>query len=334
MARVAPGVRTAIGCGSGRVARTASRPRIVRRVTAPAWLTLSARGRRQVDAILVVAAIIGLLVGLTSLIRHVTTDPLNDVQAYYWAGGRLNAGLPLYPPDQSVETPLGYPVPATAGDPVPAPGAAAVRGGGGIWEVVVLGCFAATIWWMGVRRRETWLVLGMLAAPIAWCLSIGQAQVPLTMLTAIGAPWSIALAANIKLFPAAVSLWWIGRRDWRSFGLFVASVAGLLLIQLILAPQAMLDYVTAISLNQVGEVVNISPYVVSPLLWAAFVAVGVLARPAPGADAVGLGRRRHPERGGHASAADLRADDARGCRGRAAPDIRCASAGRVSWLTA
>ena len=228
------------------------------------------------NAILVVAAVVGLLVGLTSLIRHVTSDPLNDVQAYYWAGGRLNAGLPLYPPDQSVETPLGYPYPPLLAILFRPLALLPFEAAAGIWEVVVLGCFAATIWWMGVRRRETWLVLGMLAAPIAWCLSIGQAQVPLTMLTAIGAPWSIALAANIKLFPAAVSLWWIGRRDWRSFGLFMATVAGLLLIQLILAPQAMLDYVTAISLKQVGEVVNISPYVVSPLLWAALVAVGVL----------------------------------------------------------
>ena len=246
------------------------------RVTAPAWLTLSARGRRQVNAILVVAAIVGLLVGLTSLIRHVTTDPLNDVQAYYWAGGRLNAGLPLYPPDQSVETPLGYPYPPLLAILFRPLALLPFEAAAGIWEVVVLGCFAATIWWMGVRRRETWLVLGMLAAPIAWCLSIGQAQVPLTMLTAIGAPWSIALAANIKLFPAAVSLWWVGRRDWRSLGLFIATIAGLLLIQLILTPQAMLDYVTAISLKQVGEVVNFSPYVVSPLLWAVVVAVGAL----------------------------------------------------------
>ena len=228
------------------------------------------------NAILVVAAVVGLLVGLTSLIRHVTTDPLNDVQAYYWAGGRLNAGLPLYPPDQSVETPLGYPYPPLLAILFRPLALLPFEAAAGIWEVVVLGCFAATIWWMGVRRRETWLVLGMLAAPIAWCLSIGQAQVPLTMLTAIGAPWSIALAANIKLFPAAVSLWWIGRRDWRNLGMFLATVAGLLLIQLLLAPQAMLDYVTAISLKQVGEVVNISPYVVSPLLWVVLVAVGVL----------------------------------------------------------
>ena len=98
----------------------------------------------------------------------------------------------------------------------------------------------------------------------------------LTLFTAIGAPWSIALAANIKLFPAAVCLWWIGRRDWRRFGQFIAAIVILALIQLILAPQASLDYLTAISLHQVGEVRNISPYAMSPLLWAVLVALGVL----------------------------------------------------------
>lgn len=245
-------------------------------VTAPAWLTLSSRGQQQVRGILIVAAIAGLLIGLGSLIRHLTSDPLNDVQAYYWAGGRLNAGLPLYPPDQSVETPLGYPYPPLLAILFRPLALLPFEAAAAIWEIVVLACFGATIWWMGARRRETWLVLGILAPPIAWCLVIGQAQVPLTMLTAIGAPWSIALAANIKLFPAAVSLWWIGRRDWRNLGRFVAAIAGLLLIQLILAPQAMLDYVTAISLKQVGEVVNFSPYAVSPLLWAALVAAGAV----------------------------------------------------------
>jgi membrane-associated HD superfamily phosphohydrolase len=135
--------------------------------------------------------------------------------------------------------------------------------------------FIATIWWIGPRRRETWLVLGMLALPIVWCLVIGQAQVVLTLFVAIGAPWSIALATNLKLFPAAVALWWIGRRDWRSLGLFAGTMVGLALFQLALAPQASLDYLTAISLKQVGAVVNISPYAVSPLLWGVLVVAGV-----------------------------------------------------------
>ena len=220
-------------------------------------------------------AVIGALAGAYLFWSHVTTDPLNDVQAYYWAAGRLNAGLPLYPPDQSVATPLGYPYPplvAILFRPLALlPFAAAAA----IWEVVMIACFVVTVWWIGLRRRETWLAVGILGIPIAWSIAIGQVQVALTLLTAIGAPWSVALAANIKLFPAVIALWWIGRGEWRSLGVFAATMAGLALLQLVLAPQATLDYFTAISLHQVGAVRNFSPYVLSPLLWGVLVLVGV-----------------------------------------------------------
>jgi hypothetical protein len=52
-------------------------------------------------------------------------------------------------------------------------------------------------------------------------------------------------------------------------------MAGLAILQLVLAPQATLDYFTAISLKQVGAVQNLSPYAGSPLLWGALVLVGV-----------------------------------------------------------
>ena len=238
-------------------------------------MTAKPEPARLVPLALFALAVVGAFAGIYVLWLHATTDPLNDVQAYYWAGARLNAGLSLYPPDQSVSTPLGYPYPpllAILFRPLalmPFEAAAAV------WEVVVIASFVTTAWWMGLRRRETWLALGILALPIAWCVVIGQAQVLLTLFTAIGAPWSIALAANIKLFPALIALWWIGRRDWRSLGVFVATLVGLGLLQLVLAPQATLDYMTAITLKQVGAVRNISPYAVSPLLWGALVAAGV-----------------------------------------------------------
>ena len=107
-------------------------------------------------------------------------------------------------------------------------------------------------------------------------MAVGQAQVPLTFLTAVGAPWSIALAANLKLFPALVALWWIGRGQWRALGLFAGWIAGLGLLQLVLEPQATIDFLGTLTLEQVGEVRNISPYAVSPLLWAVLVIAGML----------------------------------------------------------
>src|SRR4029079_15195082 len=52
--------------------------------------------RRGLRVLAVVLAGFGLLLGIEVLILHLTTDPLADVHAYYDAGARLNAGLPLY----------------------------------------------------------------------------------------------------------------------------------------------------------------------------------------------------------------------------------------------
>jgi hypothetical protein len=238
---------------------------------------------RPVSLGLFTLAVVGAVAGVYMFWFHLTTDPLADVQAYYGAAARLNAGLPLYPAGADTNVAEFYrypPLLAILFRPLallPFEAAAA------IWEVLVIASLVATVWWIGLRRRETWLALGLLAFPIAWCVTIGQAQVPLTLLTAIGAPWSIALAAHIKLFPALVALWWIGRRDWRRLGVFAAWTAGLGLVQLVLAPQATLDFLASLTLEQVGAVRNISPYAVSPLLWGALVlaGVGVVLRLAP-----------------------------------------------------
>ena len=149
---------------------------------------------------------------------------------------------------------------------------------------MVVASLVGTLWRVGLRRRETWLAVGLLGIPIAWSVAIGQAQVPLTFLTALGAPWAIALAANLKLFPALIALWWIGRREWRSLGVFAAWVAGLALFQLVLEPQATIDFLGTLTLQQVGDVRNLSPYALSPLLWAVLAVAGALLtlRLAPG----------------------------------------------------
>jgi hypothetical protein len=231
---------------------------------------------RQVRLVLFAAAVVGALAGLESLWLHLTTDPLADVRAYYDAGARLNAGLPLYPADADTNAADFYrypPLLAIAFRPLallPFPAAAA------IWQAVVVASLVATLWWIGFRRRETWLAVGMLGLPIAWSVAVGQAQVPVTFLTAFGSPWAIALAANVKLFPALIALWWIGRRDWSALRLFAAWMVGIVLLQLVLAPQATLDFLGILTLRQVGEVRNISPYALSPIAWAVLVVGGVL----------------------------------------------------------
>jgi hypothetical protein len=223
-----------------------------------------------------IAAGVGLLAGAQTLWLHLSTDPLADVQAYYDAGARLNAGLPLYPAGADPNAPDFYrypPLLAIAFRPLaalPFPAAAA------IWEVAVIATFVATVWWLGIRRGEMLITASLLASPIAWSLAVGQAQVPLTFLTAIGTPWAIALATQVKIFPALIVLWWLGRRQWHSIRRFLAWSMGLLLLQMLLAPQATLDFVSTLTLGQVGDVRNLSPYALSPVLWALLLLAGCL----------------------------------------------------------
>ncbi len=96
-----------------------------------------------------------------------------------------------------------------------------------IWEAIVIGSFLATLWILGLRRRATWIAVGLLGIPIAWTLAIAQAHAVVTLLLTIGTPLGIALAANIKLFPLLAGVWFLGRRDWRRVGALAGWTAGL-----------------------------------------------------------------------------------------------------------
>lgn len=230
---------------------------------------------RRLRLVLFAAAVLGALIGLNALVLHATTDPLADVRAYYDAGARLNAGQPLY--DQAADTNDASfyrypPLLAIAFRPLallPYPIAA------GIWEAFLVATFVLTLRRLGFRQR-TWLAVGMLGLPIAWSLAIGQAQVLVTALLVVATPGAVALAAHIKLLPALAVLYWLGRRDWTSLGRFVAWAAGLGVVQLILEPAGTLAFLGFPSLTQVGQVNNLSPYAISPLLWAALVAAGAV----------------------------------------------------------
>jgi hypothetical protein len=234
--------------------------------------------RRVLRLALFALAIVGAMVGVAILLRQLAFDPLADTRAYYEAGTRLNAGLPLYPADADPNAPEFYrypPLLAIAFRPLallPYPVAAL------IWGAVVVASFAATLWRLGLRRRDVWLAVGILGFPIGYTLAVAQAHAPVTLLLTLGSPWAVALAANIKLFPLLAGAWFVGRRDWRSVRTLLIWMAGLAGIQLVLEPQASIDFLGTLTLEQVGDVRNLSPYAVSPLLWVGLVvAGGVLA---------------------------------------------------------
>ncbi|HEY5629563.1 MAG TPA: glycosyltransferase 87 family protein, partial [Candidatus Limnocylindrales bacterium] len=178
-------------------------------------IRLSPQGRRAALAVLWLGAALGLLIGLGALRLHLSTDPLADVHAYYDAGARLNAGLPLYVQPATTDDAAFYrypPLLAIAFRPLallPFEAAAAV------WEAILLAVTALTLARLP-HRRSTLMALGMLAMPILWTLAIGQAQALVTMLLAFGTPIGVALAGYVKLTPWLAGLLWLGRRDWRA----------------------------------------------------------------------------------------------------------------------
>jgi hypothetical protein len=237
-------------------------------------------GRRRTLPLLGFAgAILGLLILLAmtpALVSLLDEKPLSDVRAYYDAAARLNAGLPLYPTGADLNASEFYrypPLLALLFRPLALLPYTVVSV---IWEVVVLGALVATLLVAGVRRGGTWTWVGILAFPIAWSALLGQAQLPVTLLLALATPLTVALAGQLKLLPALAALWWLGRRDWRSLGRFVAWSAALIAFQVVLEPGGTLDYLRLANLSQVGDIVNLSPYGISPILWAALAAAGAI----------------------------------------------------------
>ena len=238
---------------------------------------------RRVRLVLIAASVLGLIIGLDTLVLHLRLDPLADVRAYYDAGARLNAGLPLYVQTATTDDPGFYrypPLLAIAFRPLallPYETAAL------IWEAFLIVLFVGTLVRLGLRNEWTWIVSGWLAAPIAWSLAVGQAQVAVTFLVALGAPWAVALAGHLKILPVIVVIYWLGRRDWRAVGRFVAWFVGLSVLTFVLEPAGTIAFIGFSDLAQVGDVQNRSLYAISPVLWGAFVIalLGLALRYAP-----------------------------------------------------
>src|SRR6185369_2494586 len=142
--------------------------------------------------VLAVLAGLGAAAGVAVAWMHVVGDPLADAHAYYEAASRLNAGQPLYPAgiDPSSNHIYLYP-PLLA--VILRPLALLPYGLFALlWELIVCTAFVMLLRHLGVRKRSTWIALGLLGIPIGWALSVAQAHVPMTLLMAIGQPWSIA----------------------------------------------------------------------------------------------------------------------------------------------
>lgn len=246
----------------------------------PGPTALSDPSRRSVEHVLrllaFALALVGALASIISLWQHLTSDPLIDFRAYYDGASRLNHGEPLYRPQADADAAGFYRYPPFLAILLRPLALLPYETAAAIWALVIVGALALTLARLGVRRPRTWLVLGILGLPIAWSVAIGQAQVLVTFLLALGSPWAVALAGQLKIFPALAALYWVGRRDWGAFSRFLLVSAILVAVQFILAPADTIALLSFPTLEQVGNVRNISPFVVSPALWLGLVIAGAL----------------------------------------------------------
>jgi hypothetical protein len=92
---------------------------------------------------------------------------------------------------------------------------------------------------------------------------------------------SIALAANIKLFPALIALYWLGRRDWESLAAFLVWGGLIVAAQLIVDANDTFAYFRTIGFDQVAEgsgLRNISPWTwFGQIGWLALLLAGCVA---------------------------------------------------------
>ena len=225
-------------------------------------------------------AVVGAAAGVAVAVMHVLGDPLADAHAYYEAASRLNAGQPLYPANLNPNENHIYLYPPLLAMVLRPLALLPYAWFALLWELVVIATFVWLLQHLGVRKRSTWIAIGLLGVPIGWALTIAQAHIPMTLLMALGQPWSIALAANLKLFPVLIALYWLGRRDWESLLAFFVWTAILVVAQLVIDAPNTFAFVKAIGLDQTGEpgvLRNFSIYTVSPLAWIGLLFAGCVA---------------------------------------------------------
>ena len=248
----------------------------MREVVTARPLPLSPAARRLAGRVAFAAALVGLLLGIGTLVLHLTSDPLADTRVYYDAGARLNAGLPLYDSEATGSAGL-YLYPPLLGILFRPLALLPFSVAAMIWQAIVVGAFALALQRAGIRKGVL-MAVGCLALPILWALSIGQAEPLITLLLATASPASIALAGHLKLVPWLAAVYWVGRRDVRSLVRFTIWVLAIGIVQLVLEPAGTLAYLRLTWLRPAFAVRNISPYAIHPLLWVAMVAgLAVLA---------------------------------------------------------
>lgn len=188
------------------------------------------------------ALIVG--IGLNHLFWAISDWHLKDMNAYWEAGLRLRAGLPLYPAGISIEASEVYrysPWFAWLWTPLTYLPRLLVNIG---WSAVLVGGSCVAV--LPLVKRRAWLAVAFFFPVLIGISAGGNVHSLLIAGLVLGVerrsgPLWIAVAASLKLFPALFVLPYLGRRQWMRAG-----ITGLL-TAILIAPFLLYDlshYVT------------------------------------------------------------------------------------------
>ncbi len=214
-------------------------------------------GRRQLPPLgLVVLATVGALLLAVVATGH-WAQP-NDEHAYWLAGQRLLHGEPLYDPTASSNTPFAYwypPVVAQLVAPVSAILPSEVFSWA--WLALLLGC----AWWLAGSRPLPFLAL-IAFVPVAtelWFRNVHLILAVLVVLAIRRWPVLFAVGAAIKLSPALGIVYLAVRGRWRDAAIATLVGGAVLLVSVVLAPDAWAQFVQVLSVRGPADASSFLP---------------------------------------------------------------------------
>ena len=215
-------------------------------------------------AVVVIAVLCGIAIG--AVVFALRSWTLEDMHVYLEAGARLRDGEPLYSTTNPRAAYQYAPWFAATWVPLTLLPEAAVSIA---WSVVLVTASLLSVRRLLGRPNLPSLALALLVLPVLIFSSArsGNVQPLLVAGLVIGlerrwGPIAIAAAASLKAFPLALALVYLGRGDWRRFGMT------LLLTAALVAPMLLFD----LSRYTVDGPREGTLYDISPILWAAPVA--------------------------------------------------------------
>jgi glycosyl transferase family 87 len=182
------------------------------------------------------AVIIG--IGIFNVYQAARGWTLSDAEAYWNAALRLRAGMPLYPPLESVEASDVYRyAPWFAWVTVPFT-FLPIQVAGALWSAILL--LASGVALAPLVRAQAWVLVALFAPILVGISAVGNVQPILIAALLYGlerrsGPVWIALAASLKVFPLLLALVYVGRRQW------MRSLASLGLTLILWAPALLYD---------------------------------------------------------------------------------------------